>query len=155
MAFLIILSFIIIYVITTLLIKIISRRGLASFRIVFLLRTFLFPSVFICSLYIIFNYKNEINIFPDLNKIEVGQEKLYVVEGEIREFVAMVPGRGKWESFYVNEVYFRYSDYYFNGGYNKTSLNDGILKNGIRVRIVYKIGDSVTKNTIMKIDIIR
>lgn len=74
-----------------------------------------------------------------------------VVEGKIENFKPAQQSPNHFESFTVNGIKFRYSDFVIIDGFHKTSRNNGpIIKNGQYVRIGYaKIDD---KNVILKLE---
>ncbi len=61
-----------------------------------------------------------------------------VVQGYITQFRPKSIFGKKPESFYVDSVYFEYSDSDITNGYNKTVGIGGKVKNGIKAKIFYK-----------------
>mgnify|MGYP001618321442 CR=1 FL=1 len=75
-----------------------------------------------------------------------------IVEGETENFSPMPKGKNGNESFTVNGISFEYCDYIMRKGFNKTSINNGLItKNGQKVRISYYTLDN--ENLILKIEI--
>lgn len=75
-----------------------------------------------------------------------------VVEGVIDNFHPMPQSGHDMESFTVNGVYFKYSDYVIHYGFNNTASHGGPLKsNGQQVRLSYITIDN--ENRILKIEL--
>ncbi len=75
-----------------------------------------------------------------------------IVEGETENFSPMPKGKNGNEGFTVNGISFEYCDYIMRKGFNKTSINNGLItKNGQKVRISYYTLDN--ENLILKIEI--
>jgi hypothetical protein len=65
-------------------------------------------------------------------------KKAYLtIEGYVTNFFPMPNAGGKHESFFVNGIYFDYSDYYITGGFNNTKSHGGPISDGKYVRIFY------------------
>ena len=65
--------------------------------------------------------------------------KCPVVEGIVKD-LGREPGRGPTECFHVNDVHFCYSEFEASTGYNRSSENGGIIRDGLAVRITYYEG---------------
>jgi hypothetical protein len=142
------LIFVIIGVITLFLNRRLSKKGSSS-RI--------YTSV-ICWIVTAFSLLVFLFIFPrailkhnkTVNIIE--NEEYAIVEGVIDDFEPMPYEGHAQESFTVKGIYFEYSDYFIDGGFNQTSSHGGpITENGQRVRISYIQEDFV--NQIIRIEI--
>jgi energy-coupling factor transporter transmembrane protein EcfT len=84
----------------------------------------------------------------------IKNETYLIVEGEVENFMAPRKSPNHFESFSVNGIDFRYSEYVIIDGFNKTSNNGGPIKiNGQMVRIGYiKTGN---ENVILKLEMIK
>ncbi len=79
-------------------------------------------------------------------------ETYLTLEGLTEDFEAPQEGSNHFESFTVNGVKFRYSDYFITKGYHTTSKKGGpIDRNGLMVRIGYTHIDG--ENVILKLEI--
>lgn len=86
-----------------------------------------------------------------LNKI-IEKKEFNIVEGEIENFHPMPYEGHDMESFTVKGIYFEYSDFVFNYGFNNTSSHGGPIKNnGQEVRLSYFNKDGL--NHIIKIEL--
>jgi hypothetical protein len=88
------------------------------------------------------------------NKVmEILKNKEYnVVEGEIENFHPMPKAGKENESFTVNGIFFKYSDYTISYGFNNSSTLGGPLRrNGQQVRISYISDDD--GNKILKLEL--
>lgn len=83
------------------------------------------------------------------------KDKSYmVVKGLIENFSPSNNNGTHFESFSVNGVIFRYSDYSIVDGFHQTSKNNGpINNNGQQVRIGYTNKDD--QNLILKLEILK
>ena len=59
------------------------------------------------------------------------------VEGRVKNFLPMMTGGRKQESFDVGDEHFAYSDYVVTPGFRKTATHGGPIKEGLPVRISY------------------
>lgn len=76
----------------------------------------------------------------------------YMVEGYTEKYHAMPADGSDAEHFEINGVYFEYSDYRIENGYNRASLNGGVISNnGQHLRIKY-VTDGKGTNTILYIE---
>lgn len=67
-----------------------------------------------------------------------------VVEGEVHNFRPMPYSGHADESFEVNGVHFRYSDYNVTAGFNNTASHGGPVRDGLPVRITY-LGNAILR----------
>lgn len=71
---------------------------------------------------------------------EVLKNKKYkITEGKVENFESMPKGGHKDESFSVNGLFFRYSDFGPTPAFNNTQIHGGPIKEGLFVRIYYVI----------------
>jgi len=85
-------------------------------------------------------------------KSMIKNETYLTVEGLTEDFKLPPEGSNHFESFTVNGVRFRYSDYVIIQGYHTTSKKGGpINRNGLLVRIGYKHING--ENVIIKLEI--
>lgn len=83
--------------------------------------------------------------------------EIKIVEGEVKHYSPMDPsGHGSRESFFVDSVYFSYSDYMLSreNFYNNSCAKGGVIcQNGQNVRISYKtmcqLGTGIVKIEIL------
>jgi hypothetical protein len=80
------------------------------------------------------------------------ENKTYtVIEGLVENFIP-ADENNHFESFSVNGVIFRYSDYVIVSGFHQTTKNHGLInKNGLKVRIGYTKKDG--ENLILKLEL--
>jgi hypothetical protein len=84
----------------------------------------------------------------------IKNETYLKVEGEVENFMAPRKSPNHFESFSVNGVDFRYSEYVIINGFHKTSNNGGPIKrNGQIVRIGYM--KTSNENIILKLEMIK
>ena len=89
----------------------------------------------------------------DFNKM-IENKSYNVVEGLIEDFSPPNSNGTHFESFSVNGIIFKYSDYSIVDGFHQTSKNNGpINKNGQQVRIGYMNKDD--ENLILKLEILK
>jgi hypothetical protein len=89
----------------------------------------------------------------DFNKM-IENKSYKVVEGLIEDFSPPNSNGTHFESFSVNGIIFKYSDYSIVDGFHQTSKNNGpINKNGQQVRIGYTNKDD--ENLILKLEILK
>lgn len=83
---------------------------------------------------------------------EITKNKTYLtIEGPVKNFTKFELSENEMESFSINGVYFEYSDYYHNGGYNKTSIRGGVINSeGQWLKLHYHNKDN--ENRIIKIE---
>ncbi len=87
----------------------------------------------------------------DFNKM-IENKSYKVVEGLVENFLPANSNGDHFESFSVNGVIFKYSDFVIVDGFHQTSKNNGpINKNGVQVRIGYTFSDD--ENIILKLEI--
>jgi hypothetical protein len=79
----------------------------------------------------------------------VAENRCRVVEGPVEQFVPRPSSGHGAESFLVQDVPFKYSDYTPNGGFNTTSVNGGPIGANSYVRICYE----EDKNIILRLEI--
>jgi len=85
-------------------------------------------------------------------KSMIKNETYLTVEGLTEDFKSPAEGSNHFESFSVDGVRFRYSDYAIIQGYHTTSKKGGpIDRNGLLVRIGYRHIDG--ENIILKLEI--
>jgi hypothetical protein len=64
-----------------------------------------------------------------------------IAEGVVTDFIPMPVTGHAMESFTVNGVKFRYSDYIITAGFNNTASHGGPIREGLRVRIWHLNGE--------------
>ncbi len=100
------------------------------------LKRFLFVFILLAgglSITFTISYMSRLNSF--VNEMEINRK---VVEGEVGDFKRMHHNNKENEKFYVDDVFFSYSDYIVGFGYNKSRGHGGVIKgNGQVLRIEY------------------
>jgi hypothetical protein len=72
-----------------------------------------------------------------------------VVEGTVKNFVAMPATGHAMEKFCVREACFQYSDFAITAGFNNTASHGGPIKDGLPVRVTY-VGGAIVKLEVAK-----
>ena len=80
-----------------------------------------------------------------------GQNTIPMAEGRVRSFVPGGIGGHPWESFAVSGTWFSYSDFFRDGGFNRTAAFGGPMRQGLQVRIYYL--PSHGRNKIVRLEI--
>lgn len=86
----------------------------------------------------------------NLNEQIFDSNNYQVIEGKVEDYMVKEINGQCFESFTINNVSFKYSDYVFDIGYNTTACNGGVItENGLKLVITYVALDN--ENKIIKI----
>ncbi|MBQ3004499.1 MAG: hypothetical protein IJD88_01070 [Clostridia bacterium] len=100
-------------------------------------------------------YTANIVILHQNYQTRLENDDVCVVEGYVEEFYPMPYEGHDTEHFYIDGVYFEYSDYNITNGYHKTASHGGVIThNGqhLKIKFVEEEFDGVKQNIILQIE---